>query len=132
MRMNMLNILLIDDEPELLEITYEQITLNFNNVNIAKSFSGNEGISLLMKGEKFDLIISDYIMPNGNGVDLLKYKDSFGYPGYFILYTSHISPELPNNTNQLFLGVIEKFKFDELFECISKSIKASQRNATQV
>lgn len=124
----MLNILLIDDEPELLEITYEQITLNFNNVNIAKAFSGNEGISRLMKGEKFDLIISDYVMSNGSGVDLLKYKDSFGYPGYIILYTSHMRPELPKNTNQLFLGVIEKFKFDELFECISKCIKDSQES----
>lgn len=120
----MIDILLIDDEPELLEITFEQLLLNFENINISRANSGNEGINLLMKGQKFDLIISDYKMYNGNGIDLLKYKTSFAYPGYFILYTSHIHPEIPQNliTNE-FLGIVEKLKFDDLFSKIANLLK---------
>lgn len=121
----MLNILLIDDEPELLEITYEQLILNYKNLNITKASSGNEGINLLMKGQDFDFIISDYNMSNGTGVDLLKYITAFDYPGYFILFTNHMKPNLPKKLNDNFLGVIDKLRFDELFSCLSTFIEKS-------
>lgn len=122
----MIEILLLDDEPELQQMTYEQLTAQYKNINITNAFSGNGGISLLASGQKFDIIISDYNMPNGNGIDLLKFKSAFGYPGYFILYTSQLFVEIPENTDQFFLGVIEKFNTEKLFECISKTIDKSQ------
>lgn len=123
----MLDILLIDDEPELLEITFEELILNYKNLNIVKATSGNDGINLLMNGQVFDFIISDYNMPNGTGVDLLKYKTALDYPGYFILYTNHLKPELPKNLNDSFLGVIEKLKFDDLFSCVTSCIEKSAK-----
>lgn len=47
----MLDILLIDDDPELLEITYEELKLHYKNINIVKAFSGTEGIDLLTRGQ---------------------------------------------------------------------------------
>lgn len=122
----MIEILLLDDEPDLQQMTYEQLTAQYKNINITSASSGNEGISLLTSGQKFDFIISDYNMPNGNGVDLLKFKAAFGYPGYFILYTSQLLVEIPENTDQSFLGVIEKFNTEKLFDCISKTVEISQ------
>lgn len=66
-------------------------------------------------------------MPNGTGVDLLKYKTALDYPGYFILYTNQMQPKLPTNTNETFLGVIEKLRFDVLFECLSKCIEQTPK-----
>lgn len=62
-------------------------------------------------------------MFNGNGIDLLKHKVAFDHPEHFILYTSHMNPEIPEKLmNHQFLGVIEKLNFNELFNCISKYI----------
>lgn len=122
----MIEILLLDDEPELQQITYVQLTVQYKNINITNASSGNEGINMLTCGKKFDFIISDYNMPNGNGIDLLKFKTAFGYPGYFILYTSQLFVDIPESTDQSFLGVIEKFKIEDLFSCISEAIEKSQ------
>ena len=122
----MIEILLLDDEPELQQITFVNLTAQFKNLNITNASSGNEGISLLTSGQKFDFIISDFNMPNGNGVDLLKFKTAFDYPGYFILYTSQLFVDVPDNTDSSFLGVIEKFNCEKLFECMSEAIEKSQ------
>lgn len=122
---NKKKILIVDDEVDLLEIAYDQITLNFQNIAISMVKSGNDAISLIKEGQEFDLIISDYNMPDGNGTELLKFITSENYPSFFILYTSHLKPELPELKNERFLGVIEKFKFDELFEGINKSFLKS-------
>lgn len=118
MEQNKKQILIVDDETELLEITYEQISLNFHDVVISMAKSGNDARDLINEGKLFDLIVSDYNMPDGNGTDLLKFVTSLNYPSFFILYTSHLNPELPEKINNKFLGVIEKFKFDDLFESI--------------
>lgn len=128
----MLDILLIDDEPEFLEITYEQLKLNYKNVNITRATSGNEGISLLMSGKNYDIIISDYNMPNGSGLELLKYKNAFDYPGYFIFHTNNMNPVLPCGMNKLFLGVIDKLNFDKLFNCITNCIENSAKLKSKI
>ncbi|MBL7555635.1 MAG: response regulator [Bdellovibrionaceae bacterium] len=122
----MIEILLLDDEPDLQEITFVHLTKKYKNINITNASSGNEGISLLTGGQKFDFNISDFNMPNGNGIDLLKFKTAFGYPGYFILYTSQLYVDVPENSDPSFLGVVEKFNSDKLFDCISEAIEKSQ------
>tara|TARA_B110001454_G_scaffold101549_1_gene95912 strand:+ start:11670 stop:12062 length:393 start_codon:yes stop_codon:yes gene_type:complete len=122
----MIEILLLDDEEELQQITFVHLTTQYKNINITNASSGNEGISLLTSGQKFDFIISDFNMPNGNGVDLLKFKTAFGYPGNFILYTSQLFVDVPENTDPSFLGVVEKFNSEKLFYCISEAIEKSQ------
>ncbi len=125
-------ILIVDDETELLEITYEQISLNFNDIVISLAKSGNEASALIKDGKIFDLIVSDYNMPDGNGTELLNLVTSTNYPSFFILYTSHLKPDLPEKTNKKFLGVVEKFNFDDLFECISKCIPENKNSNSKI
>ncbi len=69
----MSRILLVDDEFEILEIL-ETLILSEINCEIVKSVSGNKAIEELKKDQKFDLILSDYNMTDGNGADLFNYN----------------------------------------------------------
>jgi PAS domain S-box-containing protein len=79
------SILYVDDEPSLLELAkiYLERTHTFS---IAIATSANEGLELLKKSH-FDAIISDYAMPQIDGIEFLKtVRIAFGdIP--FILFT---------------------------------------------
>ncbi|MBC7540628.1 MAG: response regulator [Bacteriovorax sp.] len=68
-----LKILLVDDERDLLEMIVE-IFINYGH-DVSFCYSGNEAIEILKK-EKFDIVVSDFIMPNGNGIDILIFINS--------------------------------------------------------
>lgn len=78
---NHINILIVDDELDILELVAEEFKYYGYNVNIASS--GNEAIEILKK-EKFDLVISDYRMPNGNGMTILNHIKNMTNPPIFI------------------------------------------------
>ena len=67
-------VLLVDDETDLREVLCYFITEGGFEVQQAES--GNEAIDILKKENEIDLIVSDVRMPNGSGMDLLKYLDS--------------------------------------------------------
>jgi CheY-like chemotaxis protein/Tfp pilus assembly protein PilZ len=62
-------ILLVDDEKDIREILRDD--LDGQGYEIFEAGSGNEAIALL-DTQKFDLVISDLKMPNGDGMALLK------------------------------------------------------------
>lgn len=119
----MFNLLIIDDEQDLLEITKEKIESNFTEIKIVGANSVFEAIHLTQKHNIFDLIVCDYNMPEVNGAEFLKYLIATENKSYFLLYTSDISPRLPNNTNNNFLGVVQKFDFEELFRNINACLQ---------
>lgn len=61
-------ILLVDDEREFLDVI--QLILNTQNYNVTTAQSAKKAIKLLEK-DKYDLVISDLIMPDINGLELL-------------------------------------------------------------
>ena len=65
-----LKILIVDDEPDILELIAEEFNHHGHVVSIASS--GNEAIEFLKKG-KFDFVVSDFKMPNGSGLDILNF-----------------------------------------------------------
>src|SRR5438445_877222 len=76
-------ILIIDDEPDILELLAEEFKLNGHYVSTA--MSGNEAIQIL-QDKHFDIILSDYRMPNGNGMDILKFVTTLiKQPQFFFL-----------------------------------------------
>lgn len=83
----MLNILFVDDDPQYRELvpTYLKKQLGVD-VTIAKS--GNEAIQLLQQGNRFQLVVSDYKMADGNGGDLYDYLNSHHICSLFILFTN--------------------------------------------
>ena len=63
-------ILIVDDDSNILEMLND--FFNEDGYMVTLASSGNEAISIL-KDHVFDVILSDYKMADGNGVDLLYY-----------------------------------------------------------
>ncbi len=69
-------IICVDDEKMLLNILAEQLTSWFGaNYNIEKALNGEEALEIIddciNNGEEISIVISDYIMPNMKGDELL-------------------------------------------------------------
>ena len=66
---NPLTLLVVDDEPSLLEMMYE--TLEDNGYNVLKATSGTKALELfLMAGQDVDLLVSDIILHDMTGIEL--------------------------------------------------------------
>lgn len=116
-------LLLVDDETDFLEIATSLLEMNGFQVSTAKS--GKEGLLCLQK-DKFDLIISDINMPNGDGLYLLEeYIKIFpSAPPYFFIatgYNSYNSKDL--ETKGAHVVMQKPFAFETLLEKI-KSLES--------
>lgn len=70
------SILIVDDEKNITESL--ALDLKFDGYSVITANSGAQAIELLYKN-KVDIMISDIMMPNMNGLELLK-KVRLGYP----------------------------------------------------
>ena len=64
-------ILIVDDEPDILELMQEDFECEGFDVIVAGS--GNEALSLLKEDTSFDAVISDFKMHDGNGSIVLDF-----------------------------------------------------------
>lgn len=115
-------ILLVDDDGSIREGLALYLSLDLGDtLVIAEAHSGNEAIRLLNDGLRFDVIVSDYSMNDGDGADLLRHV-SANFPLIpFILFTSMVEPVLPRVTGN-FCGVVEKPDFRNLKRKIIEAI----------
>lgn len=116
----MLKLLIAEDNKLMIEIIKEEFKCL--NPQFQCALCGNDAIQLIEKGNKFDVIISDYNMPNGNGIDLLKYTITHDIPSLFVLFTACDDYELPE-TNETFLGVVSKMNLKELLETVLRGLQ---------
>lgn len=81
---NKMKILIIDDEVELLKMLEEEFVSRGHAVTIATN--GTEAISLIQKKHP-EVILCDYKMPHGNGLDVLNYVKSLdkNKPTFFFI-----------------------------------------------
>ena len=77
-------VLIVDDEPAFLEI--EQEHLSMNGLAATACESASEAISELRSGD-YDIVVSDYQMPEVDGIELLKILRKDGCDVGFILFT---------------------------------------------
>lgn len=89
-----MKILVVDDELDILELITEEFTRVGHIVECA--VCGQDAIAFL-KHNSVDVVLSDYRMPNGTGMDVLRFvkklKEDRPY-FFFISGHSDISPEL--------------------------------------
>jgi DNA-binding NtrC family response regulator len=71
----MANILVIDDEQDMRDLINMYLSLQGHQVTL--STSGNEGF-VFYQSLKFDLIITDIVMPNGSGIELINKLQTVG------------------------------------------------------
>ncbi len=68
-----MKILIIDDEPDILELMSQEFRYRGHSVETASS--GNEAVEILTRNF-FDVVLSDFKMPNGNGITVLNFVNT--------------------------------------------------------
>ncbi|MCB9026804.1 MAG: response regulator [Bdellovibrionaceae bacterium] len=104
-------ILLVEDEADLRELVFHQLGMKYN-VEIVQTSSGNEAVKILEK-EEFDLIISDYTMPNGNGAVILNFIDTLKKKPIFLLFTGYFPNQIPKEDMDRIYAIVTKPSFDD-------------------
>jgi len=73
-------VLIVDDEPDILELMEEEF--KYCGFPTLTAICGNDAIRILEK-EKVDIVVSDYKMPNGNGMVVLAHVNQMESPPVF-------------------------------------------------
>jgi len=61
-------LLLVDDDPDLLEITFELLTAY--GFDVTRANSAEAALAMLQDGAHFDILLSDVVMPGMSGLQL--------------------------------------------------------------
>jgi PAS domain S-box-containing protein len=84
-KMPTIKVLLIDDEPDLLDMSKKFLELD-KSMSVGAATSADDALEKL-KHQDYDVIISDYQMPGKDGIQLLKEIRGMGNKIPFILFT---------------------------------------------
>jgi PAS domain S-box-containing protein len=130
MESSSIKILLIDDDPDLLEISKQFLELT-EGFSVQTAVSADKA-SALFRSHHYDVIVSDYQMPGKDGIELLKEIRGTGDIIPFILFTGKgredVAIEALNAGADYYLqkGGDPKSQFAELRNMISKSYEKHQ------
>ena len=108
-------VLIIDDYEDFRLILASE--LEDRGAYVTQCASGNNAIQLLKSGEEFDLVISDYEMPDGNGLSVLEYLYKVDHEVKFALYTSYPNLTIPI-VYKNFLGTFLKEDLNKVVELV--------------
>ena len=75
-----LTVLIVDDEPDILDLMEEEF--RYYGYSTLVAICGNDAIKLL-DSKKIDIVVSDYKMPNGNGMSVLSHVNTLSVKPYF-------------------------------------------------
>ncbi|MDC1173905.1 hypothetical protein OAT67_00805 [Bacteriovoracaceae bacterium] len=87
-------ILYVEDCSELQEMTLSEMVSWFPESEIVTANSGNKAQLILSERKDFDLIVTDYQIADGNGLELLEYcqRGQLGIP-VIIFHGGSVGPE---------------------------------------
>lgn len=100
----MMRILLVDDEPDILDTLAELVALKFPEAEVRTAPDGPSGLELL---DGADLVLSDFRMPGMNGIEFLHHVQERQPGTPAILLTAYNERELAVRAAQE--GVIRRF-----------------------
>lgn len=117
-------ILIVDDEPDLREVIILVIA-SCLKADFIEAGSGKEAISILESSEgHFNLIVSDFNMPNGNGSTLARYLSDQKKEIPFLLLSSDDRKKHEELISGHLRSYLQKpFKNDELRRSIESLLK---------
>ena len=126
----MIHVLVVDDEPDLLEITrlFLEQTGEFN---VSQSHSAKEALGFL-QDQTYDAIVSDYAMPGMDGITFLQTVRQKGNTVPFIIFTGkgreEVVIEAINGGADSYLqkGGSSRVQFAELAEKIRQIVRRSR------
>jgi two-component system, OmpR family, alkaline phosphatase synthesis response regulator PhoP len=100
-------ILLVDDYPALLELLKTYFDLECSRVEIDKCTSAFIALEKV-KCQQFDIIISDHVMRDMTGIELLKSIRAMGNSTPFVLFTAMQTPKIELETQEYGAIYIQK------------------------
>lgn len=104
-------ILVVDDEPDLVEILCDRLGLEGYTTEMAGS--GNQALKL-MSAKKFDLVISDVRMRDGTGPEMFKKMLELGMTTPVIFITAFSEVEHDEIMSKAVAVLGKPFDFNEL------------------
>lgn len=114
-------VLLIDDEPDILEIVGQ--LLNRSGFEVTTASNGEEALKKL-ESSTYDIAVSDYFMPKMDGVELLKKVRERGDYTAFIFFSGHADDSLELKTAGLgSYGLVPKTEVLHLADFLHRTIK---------
>ena len=123
----MLSVLLIDDEPALLEML-KLMSERSREMTLQTAQSAKEALKVMLD-KTFDAIIVDYDMPEITGIEFLKILRSKGDTTPVIIFTAvgreHAAIEALNNGANFFLkkGEDPRMQFRELLSMVKRAVE---------
>lgn len=119
---NNLMVLIVDDEPDILELMEEEF--RYCGYQTVTAVCGNDAIKLLDK-QHIDIVVSDYKMPNGNGMAVLSHVNNMKKKPIFFF----VSGQADVSTEDAIRAGARKFfskpfDLDELIKEIEQDIEA--------
>ncbi len=119
---NKYTVLIVDDEPDILELMEEEF--NYYGYQTMTADCGVDAIEKI-RSHKFDVVVSDYKMPNGNGMLVLEEVNSMATnlrPEFFFVSGQadiSIKDALDAGAKEFFS---KPFDLDDLINVIEKEL----------
>jgi len=88
-----IRVLLVDDDVELLDIARILLQQTDPDLEIVASSSVKDALEKL-ENEEFDVVISDYLMPDSSGLDMLEALRAGGDDIGFVIWTGHSKEDI--------------------------------------
>lgn len=95
--------------------------------DLTVAHAGDEAIEILKRGVQFDLIICDFMMSPGSGLDVLHFLSDSGSQIPFILYSAQ-ARDLQRHKSDICRAVIDKMKIEELVKTVGQLIGQKDRD----
>lgn len=90
--MSLPRILLVDDDPPLLQALPDTIRLRFPDALVDTALSVRDARALLHEND-YDVVITDLVMPEESGLRLMEEIVKLRLPPAVMLVTAHLNPE---------------------------------------
>lgn len=129
-------VLLVDDDIELLDIARILLNQKDPDLEIVVSNSVKDALGKLEE-EDVDVIISDYLMPDSTGLDMLEALRAGGDDIGFVIWTGHSKEDVAIKAlnlgadHYILKGANYKDQFSVIKEIIEKVAKAKTRTSTE-
>lgn len=126
-----MKVLLIDDDPEILDLLASFLEMKGYEVDTAET--GKHGLSLFQK-EKYSLVVSDYVLPDIDGLQVSRQILSMDENALIILITGHGSIESAVSAIKagVFDYILKPFDLEQIEVAIHKAEKVTALRAENI
>lgn len=122
-------ILIVDDTQDCRKLLALLLPSLLDAVDMIEAADGAEAIDILSKRSDFDLVISDYTMPNVTGAGVFRYLQEAKLEIPFILFTVLYDFETADFSGPTFMGSVQKHDIETLERLLVKAGLKPKQNS---